>query len=67
MGTMQIWKFSSMDIGESAGIDEASITIVSAKFRGTAGHASGVYMMATGCWSHYMHDVSFSVSYAELT
>lgn len=44
MGTMHISKISSMDEGESAGIDEASTTIVSARFRGTAGACiGGVY------------------------
>ncbi len=26
---------------------------------------SGVHMMATGCWSCYMHDTNLAVSYAE--
>jgi hypothetical protein len=27
---------------------------------------SGVHMMATGCWSCYMHDTNLAVSYAEV-
>jgi hypothetical protein len=63
---MQILKkFTIWILGEFLGIDELLHYNCRRDSGVRQGQALGVYMMTTGCWSHHIHDASFSVSYAE--
>jgi hypothetical protein len=66
-GTMHVLrKFTIWILGESMGNGELLLSQLCRRDSGVrCEELSGVYMMATGCWSHYIHDMNFAVSCAE--
>ena len=67
LGTMHVLgKFTIWIVGESMGNGELLHSQLCRRDSGVRqGQASGVYMVATGCWSHCIHYMHFAVSCAE--